>query len=355
MHPSSLVCELKSIEKGAMEIIGEANRNFQEKTEFDMMLTKNQLQHIREFKDNAKPHLIRKRREALTEAFRKWPNGRLPYVLHHTVDARGRQVISEAISVYHANTCIRIVPKTSTDTDYIEFKQEGGCYSNIGRNGGPQTILIGARCQVKAVVLHEIMHALGFFHEQSRLDRDSHVQLVVSNIQPRFLNQFDKHPAGIADNLGFPYDYTSIMHYTNNQFAIDPHHPTLISKRNPGERLGGALTLTPIDIAQLNKLYNCHRETTKKPITKTSTTANRPKPTPAKTTMPFTQEKQKTTKEITTATLTKTTTATATATRTTNCQPLSACHGDVSSLSSSLMPHVTYTTIMILLTKLAAQ
>lgn len=40
-----------------------------------------------------------------------------------------------------------------------------------------QNLSIGAGCDTKAVVEHELLHALGFYHEQSRSDRDDYVKI----------------------------------------------------------------------------------------------------------------------------------------------------------------------------------
>ena len=59
------------------------------------------------------------------------------------------------------------------------------CFSFIGRvrqtNG--QELSIGTNCAVLSVIVHEILHALGFIHEHTRLDRDTYVIINETNIQ----------------------------------------------------------------------------------------------------------------------------------------------------------------------------
>ena len=52
----------------------------------------------------------------------------------------------------------------------------------IGRQGGKQQISLGRGCGYKGVAIHEMMHALGFYHEQSRLDRDNYITFNWNNI-----------------------------------------------------------------------------------------------------------------------------------------------------------------------------
>ena len=56
------------------------------------------------------------------------------------------------------------------------------CYSHIGRQGGRQEVSIGRGCEYKATTIHEIMHAIGFYHEQSRRDRDNYITVNFHNI-----------------------------------------------------------------------------------------------------------------------------------------------------------------------------
>ena len=68
-------------------------------------------------------------------------------------------------------------------------------------------------CGKMGVVVHELAHALGFWHEQSRIDRDDHVVIVEANIHPVMLRNFRKYNHHLTDSLGVGYDYESIMHY----------------------------------------------------------------------------------------------------------------------------------------------
>lgn len=68
------------------------------------------------------------------------------------------------------------------------------CWSYVGRHGGPQIVSLqppddtGANCLgTDGRPIHELLHALGVFHEQSRYDRDNFVKINIDNIIPRAL------------------------------------------------------------------------------------------------------------------------------------------------------------------------
>ena len=67
--------------------------------------------------------------------------------------------------------------------------------------------------------MHELMHVAGFWHEQSRADRDKYITVHWNNIEPDFRSNFEKYDLGKIDHLGAPYDPCSVMHYGAFAFA----------------------------------------------------------------------------------------------------------------------------------------
>ena len=110
-------------------------------------------------------------------------------------------------------------------------------------------------------VTHEIAHALGFWHEQSRPDRDQSVRIVWENIEPGKEHNFNKMDYTQIDSRGVEYDYNSIMHYGAFSFALNHTRPTMVAKKkslfNNRITMGQRSRLSPLDIEQANRMYCC--------------------------------------------------------------------------------------------------
>jgi hypothetical protein len=118
---------------------------------------------------------------------------------------------------------------------------------------------------------------LGFVHEQSRPDRDEFVLINWNNIEPRKQMSkgnkfhlifrlenhfnFNMYSGTDLDTLGTPYDYGSVMHYEWNAFAIDSRIATIIPVKNASAAIGQRLGLSPIDIREIQRYYECSATT----------------------------------------------------------------------------------------------
>lgn len=67
-----------------------------------------------------------------------------------------------------------------TDVKYTNRVGRG----DVGRLVGESKITLRQSCRKPGIILHEIMHVLGFYHEQSRPDRDNYVKINYNNIEP---------------------------------------------------------------------------------------------------------------------------------------------------------------------------
>lgn len=93
-------------------------------------------------------------------------------------------VIKGALKDYHNKTCIRFRPYRETDNDFVNIVGSyAGCFSSVGRVQSGQLLnLQRGGCVRHGVVIHEFLHALGFYHQQSASDRDDYVTIHWENI-----------------------------------------------------------------------------------------------------------------------------------------------------------------------------
>ena len=56
------------------------------------------------------------------------------------------------------------------------------CWGHVGHHGYKTQISIGDNCDFQHVMEHEIGHSVGFWHEQSRPDRDNYISVIWENV-----------------------------------------------------------------------------------------------------------------------------------------------------------------------------
>ncbi|XP_047106353.1 low choriolytic enzyme-like [Schistocerca piceifrons] len=194
---------------------------------------------------------------------RRWEGGVVPYVISAAFTGDERLQVAAAFREFHELTCVRFVPRTG-HTSYVHLRKGVWCSSLIGRVGGEQTVSLGPGCVYKGVVQHELMHALGFWHEHSRSDRDAYVTVLLHNVRRGYESQFQKHGWHIAQSLGLPYDTGSLLHYGRLAFSRDGRSPTIVP-RDPRAAIGQRLGFSEVDVAKINLLYGCRNTLVRRP------------------------------------------------------------------------------------------
>lgn len=82
-------------------------------------------------------------------------------------------------------SCIKFRPFLPTDKDYLWIRgNELGCWSYVGRQGGAQVLNLQlSACVYHGTIVHELIHTLGFYHQQSAIERDDWVSIHWENIE----------------------------------------------------------------------------------------------------------------------------------------------------------------------------
>ena len=144
-----------------------------------------------------------------------WPGGIVPYEFDANVDSTNRQRVLDAMAEIESVSGVSFVPRTN-EPDYIHILASNGNWSYVGMIGGRQDLGI-FNWSVHYIIVHELMHALGAWHEQQRPDRDQFVSIEWNNIQAGQEHNF-QIPNG-ATAFG-AYDFDSIMHYGACAFSV---------------------------------------------------------------------------------------------------------------------------------------
>ncbi|CAJ0917051.1 unnamed protein product, partial [Mesorhabditis belari] len=221
----------------------------------DMILTNEQIDILLPSDDSNATG--RKKRQAQAPAL-LWENDgttKVYYEFAPSLTPAAKAAAQAGINFWHKSTCIDFVQST-TATNRIKFFRGSGCFSNVGMTGGVQTLSLGDGCETIGHSTHEIGHALGFWHTQSRWDRDTYLNVYFAKIPAEWRDQFTKETKTTNANYGMPHDYGSVMHYDGNE--LSPNGQTyMVTKATSYQDNMGSYIVGFYDVAMMNTHYKC--------------------------------------------------------------------------------------------------
>lgn len=228
---------------------------------------------LKGFVENAEQQVQRKQRGSFG-AGKPWKDGIVNYCFHEKTKRAVKEAVHLAIQQYKkAVPCLQFNDVGRMSGNRCEVapailikSEDAGCWSYVGmldHREVQELNLQSPGCDSVGTALHEMGHALGMAHEQSRPDRDKYVKIHESEIKQGKAHNFDISRGGDTER---PYDLLSIMHYEEDSFSVRGR-PTITAKAkayelytdNPSEfkyyKMGNRVGLTQLDADQLSDLY----------------------------------------------------------------------------------------------------
>jgi hypothetical protein len=156
-----------------------------------------------------------------------WPGGYIPYLIGGGVD---KNAIEKAVYEFNqTGSGITYVNRKPTDAQGVVFvassEQVSSSAVGLTTPGQWQGIFILAG-STPGVIMHEMGHAAGLYHEHARPDRDSYINIATSGVDG--LGMWARGYATQNDGTTVGnYDLNSIMHYANGTVTFTNPNGTL--------------------------------------------------------------------------------------------------------------------------------
>jgi len=186
----------------------------------------------------------------MTSLVKRWTNS----IVYYNLSNLGADTASSLKAMQYIS---RVSPLTflqrTSQANYINFVKSTGNSSSVGMVGGAQNLNL-YNYNTPGIIIHEMFHALGVTHEQSRTDQSSNVVIHPENIPDDKEFNFNQVSVSNYTNYG-AFDFESIMMY--EPYAFSSNGQPTITKLDGSvyQTSYPAANMSPTDIAGINQLY----------------------------------------------------------------------------------------------------
>ncbi|EDW64327.1 seminal metalloprotease 1 [Drosophila virilis] len=202
-------------------------------------------------------------RNGLRDENYRWPDRIVYYYINNNIDQEHRNHILISLRKIELSSCLIFKEASKDQNYYVNITSEpGGCFTAVGFQNRVQQMNLqdyplDTGCYRMGTIMHEMLHALGLYHQQSSSDRDDYVRIVLENIQEGKEHNFQKYDENRVDNFDQTYDYGSVLHYTPYGFSKNGEMTIVPLEEGAEKRMGQRLQMSEADINKLNTMYKC--------------------------------------------------------------------------------------------------
>uniref|UniRef100_A0A1I8GAU2 Metalloendopeptidase n=1 Tax=Macrostomum lignano TaxID=282301 RepID=A0A1I8GAU2_9PLAT len=193
-----------------------------------------------------------------------WPGGIIFYLIDPSFSFDYSKKILEAMKIIQENVGEEHLEFKAAQTSSGEICRKGYmhiindvnklCRAEVGMQPTFTRVWLHEDSCPFGTIQHEILHALGRYHEQCRPDRDKYVTLLPQNIAASECSNYYITMDGPDPSLKLTYDSASIMHYGSCHFSCNGAY-TMIKKSDGSKIVANRQSMTKLDVDKMRALY----------------------------------------------------------------------------------------------------
>ena len=186
----------------------------------------------------------------------KWTDGIVYYRFDANLPEDGKRIVRRAIDKYELISSLYFIEiGNETKIKYFCVIKKGNSNYCSGTGMHKKMFLVLKNYADTTIVLHELGHLIGLYHEHQREDRDKYIKVNWENIRDSYIHNFVIVKHDLIPENKFQYDYDSIMHYENKCFSKNNRQVFTILQETPFSLNLAPYKLSDIDIQKIQYLY----------------------------------------------------------------------------------------------------